>query len=148
MRRMTLPSILYRSAAILLALGTLGHTLGGMLGVARKGPQSGPEADRVLADMKAVRFDWRGANCSWYGFWMGNGLGVSALLIPVIVGLWMLGGATPGAAGQWLPLAWSLSLCLALLAVIGVKYFAVRVGAVFGVVAGLSAAGAVLLGAG
>ena len=36
-------TILYRSAAILLALGTLGHTLGGMLGMARKGPQGGAE---------------------------------------------------------------------------------------------------------
>jgi hypothetical protein len=52
--------ILYRAAAVLLALGALGHTFGGMLGTARKGP--GAEADRVFAEMKAVRFNWRGAN--------------------------------------------------------------------------------------
>jgi hypothetical protein len=141
-------AILYRSAAILLALGTLGHTLGGMLGIARKGPQGGAEGDRVFADMKAVRFDWRGASCTWFGFWMGNGLGVSALLLPVIVALWTLGGAAPGAAGPLLPIAWAVTASLVLLAAIGVRYFAVRVGAVFGLVAALSAAGAVLLAVG
>jgi hypothetical protein len=138
-------TILYRAAAILLALGTLGHTFGGMLAMARKGPQSGAEAERVLADMKAVRFSWRGADCTWFGFWMGNGLGVSALLLPAIVALWTLGGAAPGAAGPLLPIAWTVTGCLVLLAVLGVKYFAVPVGAVFGVVAALSGAGAALL---
>lgn len=141
-------TILYRAAAVLLALGTLGHTLGGMLGVARKGPQSGAEADRLFAEMKVTRFDWRGADCAWYGFWMGNGLGVSALLLPVIVALWSLGGTAAGAAGPLLPLAWTVTGSLALLAVIGVKCFAVRVGAVLGVVALLSGAGAVLLAVG
>jgi hypothetical protein len=141
-------TILYRSAAVLLALGTLGHTLGGMFGIARKGPQGGAEADRVFADMKAVRFDWRGASCTWFGFWMGNGLGVSALLLPVVVALWTLGGTPAGAAGPLLTIAWSVTAALALLAVIGVKYFAVRVGAVFGLVAALSAAGALLLAVG
>lgn len=141
-------TILFRAAAILLALGTLGHTFGGMLGMARKGPQSGAEAERVLADMKAVRFSWRGADCTWYGFWMGNGLGVSALLLPAIVALWTLGATAAGAAGPLLPLAWTITGCLVLLAVIGVRHFAVQVGAVFGLVALLSGAGAVLLAMG
>jgi hypothetical protein len=98
--------------------------------------------------MRAVRFDWRGASCTWYGFWMGNGLGVGALLLPVIVALWTLGGVAPGGAGPWLPLAWTLTLCLALLAVLGVRYFAVRVGVVFAIVAALSGIGAALLGVG
>jgi hypothetical protein len=147
MRRMT-STILYRAAAVLLALGAIGHTLGGMLGTARKGAQAGPEADRVLADMKTVRFAWNGAQCTWHGFWMGNGLGVSALLLPVVVALWTLGATAPGDAGPWLVLAWTLTLSLVLLTVLGVRYFAVRVGAVFGLVAALSAAGAFLLTAG
>jgi hypothetical protein len=138
--------ILYRTAACILALGTLAHTLGGMLRMARKGP--GGDGDRVLAEMKAVRFDWRGADCTWYGFWMGNGLGVSALLLPAIVTLWTLGNTAAGAAGPLLPLAWTVTGCLALLTVTGVKYFAIPVGVVFGLVAALSGAGAVLLGVG
>jgi hypothetical protein len=141
-------TILYRTAAVLLALGTLGHTFGGMLATARKGRQAGEEADRVFIEMKAVRFHWRGADCTWYGFWMGNGLGVSALLLPVIVALWTLSGTAAAAAGPLLPLAFTIAGCLVLLAVIGLRYFAVQVGAVFGVVAALSAAGAVLLAAG
>lgn len=141
-------TILYRAAAVLLALGTLGHTFGGMLGTARKGRQAGSEADRVFADMKAVRFDWRGSECTWYGFWMGNGLGVSALLLPVIVALWTLGGVARGSAAPLLPLAFTATLCLVLLAAIGIRYFGVKVGTVFGLVAALSGAGAVLLAVG
>lgn len=35
----------------------------------------------------------RGAECTWYDFWMGNSLDVSALIILAIAVLWVLGGA-------------------------------------------------------
>jgi len=38
--------MLYRISAGLLLLATLGHTFGGMLGTARRGPRAGAEADR------------------------------------------------------------------------------------------------------
>lgn len=137
--------ILFRAAAVLLALGTLGHTLGGMFGIARDGPEAGPEADRVLAEMKNVRFRWRGGDCTWFGWWMGNGLGVGALLVLPVSILWILGGAVPRAAGPLLPLASVVTAVLGILAALGVRYFAPRVGAVFGLVAVLSLAGTVLL---
>jgi hypothetical protein len=140
--------ILFRAAAVLLALGTLGHTLGGMLGTARKGPEAGAEADRVLAEMKGVRFQWRGGDCTWFGFWMGNGLGVSALLVLAVSTLWILGSAVPGQAGPLLSLASIVTAVLGILAALGVRYFAPRVGAVFGLVAALSLAGTVLLAIG
>jgi hypothetical protein len=141
-------SILFRVAAGILALGTLGHTLGGMIGTARRGPGAGPEADRVLAEMKTVRFTWRGADVTWFGFWMGNGLGVSALLVLAVAVLLALGAVEPGSAGPLLPVAWVAAACLAALAVMGVRYFGARIGAVFGLVAALTGVGALLLSLG
>lgn len=140
--------VLFRAAAVLLALGTLAHTFGGMLGTARNGVQAGPEADRVFAEMKAVRFEWRGGDCSWFGFWMGNGLGLGALLVLPVSTLWLLGAAEPGGAGPLLQLAVIVTAVVGILAALGVRYFAPRVGAVFGLVAALSGAGTVLLALG
>jgi len=77
--------MLYRICAGLLLLATLGHTLGGMLGTARTGPRAGAEADRVFRDMQFVHFTWQGADTTWFKFWLGNGLCVSALFLPAIV---------------------------------------------------------------
>lgn len=136
--------LLFHGAAILLAIGTLAHTLGGMLWTARKGVAA-PEADRVLAEMRAVHFQWRGADATWFGFWMGNGLGVSALLAVTVLVLWTLGWTEPSGARPLLPLAWGCTAGLVAMTAVGVRYFATRVGAVFGLVAALSGAGSVLL---
>jgi hypothetical protein len=126
---------LHRIAAVLLALGTCGHTFGGMLKTSRGGPNAGPEADQALATMKAVHFRWQGSSCSWHDFLMGNGFGVSALLVLAVVVLWVLGGLPPEARGPALPIAWAAFVSVALLAAIGFRYFAPPVGAVFGLVA-------------
>jgi hypothetical protein len=136
--------ILYRIAAALLTLGLLGHTLGGMIGTAKKGPGAGPEADQVLASMKAVHFKWRGADCTWYNFWMGNGLGVSALIILAIGVLWVLGGAGSSGIQALKPIAWAAFVSLALLAVVGFAYFPLRIGVVFGLIALLTGVANVL----
>jgi hypothetical protein len=139
---MTYP-ILYRIAACLLGFGALGHTLGGMLRTARRGPEAGPEADRVMAEMRAVRFTWRGADSSWFDWWMGNGLGVSALLLLPIVVLWVLGGDP---AGRPLPpaIAWTTCASIGLLAAAGFRWFGARIGAAFALVALLAVAATVL----
>jgi hypothetical protein len=136
--------ILYRIAAALLALGFLGHTLGGMLGTAKKGPGAGPEADKVLASMKEVHFTWRGSDCTWYDFWMGNGLGVSALIILPIALLWILGGAGSSSIQQLKPIAWAAFASLAILAAVGFTYFPMRIGAVFALIALLTGVANVL----
>ena len=136
--------ILYRIAAALLTLGLLGHTLGGMIGTARKGPGAGPEADQVLASMKSVRFRWRGADCSWYDFWMGNGLGVSALIILAIAVLWVLGGAGSSGIPSLKPIAWAAFASLTLLAAMGFMYFPLRIGMVFALIALLTGVANVL----
>jgi hypothetical protein len=127
--------ILYRVSACLLLLGALGHTLGGMLGTARRGPQAGAQADEVLSAMRSVQFTWRGARSTWFAWWMGNGLGVTALLLLAIVVLWVLGGQDPAQRQASLPIAWAAFVSLTSLAILGFKYFGTRIGAVFGVIA-------------
>lgn len=134
---------LHRIAALLLAFGLTGHTLGGMLGTARRGPGAGAEADAVFASMRSVHFRWRNADCTWYAFWMGNGLGVSALLVLGVAVLWFLGGAAEAQREALLPLAWAAFVSLSLLAVVCARYFPAVIASLFGAIALLSGAAAV-----
>lgn len=128
-------AILYNISAALLFLGFLGHTLGGMFRTAKYGVESGAEADEVFKMMKNVEFNWRGTNCTWFNFWMGNGLGVSALLILAIVVLYTVAGLTTDQAKTILPIIWAIFLSLSLLSFLGFKYFLPRIGIVFGLIA-------------
>ena len=127
--------MLYKICAGLLLLATLGHTFGGMLGTARQGPKAGPEADQVFAAMKSVRFRWQGANTTWFAFWLGNGLCVSAALLVAIVALWVLGGLDATQRQATLPIAWAACASLALTSLLGFKYFGPRAGVGFGAIA-------------
>jgi hypothetical protein len=127
--------MLFRICAGLLLLATLGHTLGGMLGTARRGPQAGPEADRVFAEMKAVRFRWQGSATTWFGFWLGLGLCVTAAWLVPIVALWVLGGLDAMQLAAARPIAWAIVASMALTSLLGFKYFGPRPGVGFGVVA-------------
>jgi len=131
--------MLYRISAGLLLLAALGHTFGGMLGTARRGAQAGPEADRVFADMKSVQFRWQGAATTWFGFWLGLGLCVTAAWLVSIVALWWLGGLDAMQLHAARPIAWSVVVSMAVTSALGFKYFGPRPGVGFGLVAILTA---------
>lgn len=76
----------FRLATYLLLVFCVGHTGGGML--AQK--SMGPAADAVFAAMKSVHFDFNGADVTWYGFWFGFGLMVSAYIVFSAVLAWQL----------------------------------------------------------
>jgi len=126
--------MLYRISAALLLLATLGHTFGGMLGTARRGPRAGADADRVFGEMKSVLFQWQGADTTWFKFWLGNGLCVSALFLPAIVALWVLGGLDSTVRQATLPIAVATLVGIALTSLLGFKYFGPRAGIGFGVI--------------
>ncbi|SRR6266571_9133665 len=127
--------MLYRISAALLLLATLGHTFGGMLGTAKRGPRAGADADRVFGEMKSVHFQWQGADTTWFKFWLGNGLCVSAAFVVPIVVLWVLGGLDATQMHAMLPIAWAACVSLALTSLLGFKYFGPRAGVGFGVIA-------------
>lgn len=139
-------ALLYRLAAALASLGLLGHTLGGMLGTAKRGVGH-PEGDALLAQMRATVFSWRGADGNtWYKWWMGNGLGVSALMLPAIALMLGLAGLDHEAIQPLLPVAWALFGAFAALGVLGFRYFVARIGVVFALIAALLGAANILAG--
>ena len=76
-----------RSAAIVYALFTLGHTVGGMLGDTHRGPQQAA----LFAAMRAYSFDVQGATRSYWDFYRGFGFMVSVLLTFTAALCWILG---------------------------------------------------------
>jgi hypothetical protein len=94
----------YRIATYLLLLFCLGHTAGGML----SHKSLGPAADAVFASMKAVHFNFNGADCTYYGFWLGFGLMVSVFLLFSAVVAWCLGSVKPAHWPSVAPIAWAL----------------------------------------
>jgi hypothetical protein len=110
---------LYRMAAYLTLLFGAGHTAGGMLGQKSLGPAS----DVVFGAMKSTHFDFNGADCTWYGFWFGFGLTVSAFLVLVAVTAIVLDRVTPDAWPQVQGIAWALIIAMAFNGVIAWRYF-------------------------
>ena len=110
---------LFRIAAYLTLLFCAGHTAGGML--AQK--SLGPASDAVFDAMKSTHFTFNGADCTWYGFWFGFGLTVSAFLVLVAVTALVLDRVTPDAWPQVQVIAWTLIVAMAFNGVLAWRYF-------------------------
>jgi hypothetical protein len=104
----------YRVAAYVLVLNTLGHTFGALV----QTPRFGAESDTVVSMMKSVQLDAGGAICTWYGFYLGFGAIGSVFLLLLAFLAWHLGGKTPPERRGLAPLAWALFLASAANAVI------------------------------
>jgi hypothetical protein len=115
---------LYRIAACLLVLFFAGHTGGGML--AQK--SVGVAGDTVFVAMKEVHFDFNGSSCTWYGFWFGFGLMVSAFLILSAVIAWKLDAIGPQVWPAVSTIAWMLVASQAFNAILAWRYFFVGPG--------------------
>ncbi len=109
----------YRIATYLLLLFFAGHTAGGML--AQK--SLGPAADTVFAAMKAVHFDFNGADSTWYGFWFGFGLTASVFLLLSAIVAWQLDKVRPEQWPAVSVIAWALMGSHVCNTVLAWKYF-------------------------
>lgn len=109
----------FKIAAALLLVYCLMHTVGGML----VQDSMGADSDAVFASMKSVHFSFNGSDSTWYGFWFGFGLMVSAFLLMSGVIAWKLDGVTAEAWPQVSFVAWSLCAAHAVAMVLGWKYF-------------------------
>ena len=95
----------YRVAALLLVVFCTAHTIGGML----LQKPLGTEADAVFASMKSVKFNFKGAACTWYGFWFGFGLTESVFLILSAIIAWELDKVRPEIWQAVEIIAWALA---------------------------------------
>jgi hypothetical protein len=129
----------FRVASGLLVVFCVMHTLGGML--AQK--SLGADSDAVFAAMKRVHFDFNGADSTWYGFWFGFGLTVSAFLLLSAVMAWMFERIPPESWPQVSVVAWALIVSHAINTVLAWQYFFAGPG-VFGIlITGLLIAGTI-----
>ena len=109
----------FRIAAYLTLLFCAGHTAGGML----KQKSLGPASDAVFGAMKTTHFTFNGSDCTWYGFWFGFGLTVSAFLLLVAITALVLDRVTPEAWPQVQVIAWTLVAAMAFNGVMAWRYF-------------------------
>jgi hypothetical protein len=112
-----------RVAAGLLLVFAASHTIGGLMFP----PSKGPEAVAVLASMKSTHFDFKGSDCTFYGFHLGFGLMVSVYLVLSVVMAWVLGdervAQNPAMKDTLRPLAWALLISNLATAVLSWRYF-------------------------
>jgi hypothetical protein len=109
----------YRIATYLLVLFCVLHTAGGML--AQK--SLGFESDAVFSSMKAVHFNFNGADCTWYGFWFAFGLTASVFLLFSAAVAWTLAATKPDNWSSMAPIAWALFASHAFHVFLSWRYF-------------------------
>jgi len=109
----------FRIATYLLAVTFVGHTAGGMLSQKSLGPAS----DAVFASMKAVHFNFNGADATWYGFWFGFGLTLSVMLLFSAILAWQLDKVPPDGWPLVSVIAWAFAASQLASAILAFKYF-------------------------
>ena len=108
------PSIFYRIAAVLLLLFDAGHTSGF--------PWSDPQWGVDISSMRSTHFYIMGFSRTYWDFYVGFGLFVSAFLLLAVVLAWQLGGLPPESLGFMRGTAWTFALCFAAITVVSWKY--------------------------
>src|SRR5258708_38671075 len=108
-------SVFYRIAAVLLLLFEAGHTSGF--------PWSDPKWGVDLGSMQSTHFHIMGFSRTYWDFYVGFGLFVSAFLLLAVVLALQLGGLPPEALARMRGTAWTFALCFAGITVLAWKYF-------------------------
>jgi hypothetical protein len=102
------PSLLYRIASILLILFAVGHTLG----FRQVDPKWG--VDSLIQSMRSVHFNANGSERTYWDFFVGFGLFVTALMVLASVIAWQLGSLPAATLASMRLSAWGFRslLCL------------------------------------
>ena len=109
------PSMFYRIAAVLLLLFDAGHTSGF--------PWSDPKWGVDLGSMQSTHFYVLGFSRTYWDFYVGFGLFVSALLLLAVVLAWQLGSLPPESLVLMRGTAWTFALGFVAITVLSWKYF-------------------------
>ena len=98
-------SVIYRISSILLVLFALGHTLG----FRKVKPQWG--VDSLVSAMKSTHFDVNGLSRSYWDFYVGFGLFVSAFILFAAVIAWQFGGLSQDSLAPLRGSRWAFAIC-------------------------------------
>ena len=107
-----------RALALVLALFTLGHTIGNIPRITR-----GEQEASVVAAMQGFRFPIMGFTRSYWDFYQGFSLTITALLAVLMLIAWQAAGIADKSYQSALPFAVSLLVACAALGVISWHYF-------------------------
>jgi sterol desaturase/sphingolipid hydroxylase (fatty acid hydroxylase superfamily) len=111
------PALLYRIASILLILFAVGHTLG----FRQVDPKWG--VDSLIQSMRSVHFNANGSERTYWDFYVGFGLFVTALMALASLFAWQLGGLPAATLASMRITAWGFVLCFAFVAFLSWRYF-------------------------
>ena len=111
-------SLIYRTAAVLLVLFALGHTLG----FNQVDPAWGVTAP--ITALQGIRFTVQGTpGRTYWGFYLGFGYFCSVLLVLAAALAWQVGSLPSEVVRQMQPLLWTLALAFAATSVITWMFF-------------------------
>lgn len=111
------PSLLYRIASILLILFAVGHTLG----FRQVDPKWG--VDSLIQSMKSVHFNANGSERTYWDFFVGFGLFVTALMVLASIVAWQFGSLSAETLASMRISVWGFVLCFAFVAFLSWRYF-------------------------
>jgi len=112
-------TVFLRIAAVILLLHFLGHTVGGVL----SGPSHGAAEIAVRQTMGASQFDFMGSLRSYWDFYFGYGVALSAVLLFHVVLLWQLASLARTVPAQVRVFIPALFVEWVAFAIIGWRYF-------------------------
>ena len=111
------PSLLYKIASILLILFAIGHTLG----FRQVDPKWG--VDSLIQSMRSLHFNANGAQRTYWDFYVGFGLFVTALMALAALFAWQLGSLPAPTLASMRMSAWGFVVCFAFVAFLSWHYF-------------------------
>jgi hypothetical protein len=109
-------SVFYRTAAVLLLIFAVGHTLG----FRQSDPQWG--VDALLSSMRSIHFDVMGFSRTYWDLFEAAGFSVGVFYLFAAVLAWQLGGLPAATLALMRGTAWAFAVCFAAITVVSWKY--------------------------
>jgi hypothetical protein len=109
-------SIFYRTAAVLLLLFAIGHTLG----FRQSDPTWG--VDALLGSMRSIHFDVQGVNRTYWDLFVAAGFCLDVFYLFAAILAWQLGGFPAATLALMRGTAWAFALCFAAITVVSWRY--------------------------
>jgi len=110
-------SLLYRIASVLLLLFAAGHTIG----FRQIDPTWG--VDSLVDSMKSMHFNANGSNRTYWEFFVGFGLLVTAWMVFAAIVAWQLGSLPAETLAKMRVVAWGFVICVAIVTWLSWRYF-------------------------